>query len=838
MDLIENRNKKLNLADLLEARAEYPVIEQAKQEYDEIYCKLQDSINALVEENPYLIDSLEHVLNLPIIAINIVTQQFDQENGNRWADGTYEAFFVNTRKLFEFTLKLLLQYKNDLLNDQYINFNSDVKDLLEYYIVHKDDIGQEFDINDKIAKNRIDYKDSVTGIHIIIESFFKVAKIGEQRKKLSLQYHFGLHREFFYNIYYKVQKQRTGSSNDSGGGSYNRLNYHKPQNEDLYRLSRDYSNLTDNRYEKKDTKTTLNQRFYPEKLKSVSLSEIKSKLTNYKKNLLVKAYSSRIGKQNNKLSSAYYIPQPLNLGNFIKHSLLMKYNETHKESHILEFKDKFILFCILSGSSTFKALEMLLNNSQDITKKSNLIHYKNNIEFAYKLVDIANYTNKRSTKPNVISVQMPENLSRIYSYLKLNIHNFLNYERIIFYLFREVFHDKSYNNIYELSAKKNVTEQFYQFCQEKIIKYNQLEDLEENVQLKKVKDLFEELTLSKTFFDYMHESISKHLQSKVTEYSSQYKNINLKINNLGKVLLYTYNRKSTNKSSLHMQFLKEIEFRDQGSMSYATVSNQLYVESSWLFRFQKLLNIITELDQYTSVVSANPQEQDKETKGSPFYILPGKFKNFFHNLDSIILQYNRNEYIKDSLTMIYLRYAFSILLCTRDNKNSCDLSNVCFDPAIFTVSEKNTDEHSSIRVVPLIPITIKFIELFQKIKLKYKVEKNIPFLINKDGTIVYMVKKLQILNWLVMENSPISIDYDFVKSIPLNVGRHILTSFAIENSFKNDYLSALMDHSSNGTNTQGIYSGMNNKDFLKESAKLLDKIAKIYLPKFPLGIEL
>lgn len=31
MDLIENRNKKLNLADLLEARAEYPVIEQAKQ---------------------------------------------------------------------------------------------------------------------------------------------------------------------------------------------------------------------------------------------------------------------------------------------------------------------------------------------------------------------------------------------------------------------------------------------------------------------------------------------------------------------------------------------------------------------------------------------------------------------------------------------------------------------------------------------------------------------------------------------------------------------------------------------------------------------------------------
>ena len=725
MDFKDLLLNKLNLADSIDTDISNEILSHANKEFSDIIQRHKDEINSLIVNDSQFIESLENILNMPIIALNIVTMQYDYEDDKRRSDDTFESFLTNVRKLFEFLLKLLLQYKNIQLNEHYMSFDHDVRDLIEHYIVHVDEIGKDFYIDDTKAKNQIAYHDTISNINILIKSDYKVAKISKEKKILALKYHFGFHNDWYYKVYYKIPKSKSTKST-GGGSTYKRLKYGKRASYDENRLSRQ-KNESDNHYERNETRASLNADYHPQILDKHSLSKIKNKVAHYTKNLQSKARASRIGKTNNKLPSDYNIPLADNLGAFIQQCLLNKYIsnddfDTTNENICSEFKDKTILFSILSGYSVDQLLDMLLFNQVNIDKKNQLILYKNDVKYAKLLDELSEYTHQRASISNSISIEMPENLNRIFSFLKTNIYIFLNTENFISRFFKEIFQVKIKNTQYKFD-KKNIFDQFYNVCEQEIIFKYKLFGLEEDVQTKQIQDIFDELKCRKHFFDIITKSISIYLKVKVDSYSKNFQKISLKINHLDNILLHTYYRKSKTKSNVHMLFLKELNYNDYGAMSYATVSDQLYVQSAWLFRLQQILKIEKSLNIYTHSTQNNPIERSRDLKGSPFYILPGKFKNFFYTLDSSIRQFKKDSFIHDSLTMIYLRYAFSILLFTRDNQDSCNLSNICYDPPIFSISEKNTDEHSSIRIVPLVETTIQFITYFNQIKSKYNVKR-------------------------------------------------------------------------------------------------------------------
>ena len=219
--------------------------------------------------------------------------------------------------------------------------------------------------------------------------------------------------------------------------------------------------------------------------------------------------------------------------------------------------------------------------------------------------------------------------------------------------------------------------------------------------------------------------------------------------------------------------------------------------------------------------------------GSPKVVRIEAFKLF---LENIVKLPTKNKIERFNLKMIFIRYALSVLLATRDFNTSCELLEFSEKYRLLTIHEKAKHVNSSKRLIKVSPLALDYIKLFFELKQEFNYDGYIPILIKLDRNKNYKFvdfNKDNILNFLkkYSQNKRYEQVVSFIKTVQLNFGRHVFATESLNNELKKDYENEFLGHYSKGNLGFGIFSNMKIETYLKTSEKFMRKIEKKYFNK-------
>lgn len=214
----------------------------------------------------------------------------------------------------------------------------------------------------------------------------------------------------------------------------------------------------------------------------------------------------------------------------------------------------------------------------------------------------------------------------------------------------------------------------------------------------------------------------------------------------------------------------------------------------------------------------------KSYVGSSQAVNQEKSRTFFSKLRSLINQ-TTNEERYFNLVSIYTRYALSLLVGTRNYKESASIAHCSTELHLLTVSEKADTLLSGIRVVPLCNEIETLIVQYKGLCKSEAIMSDNIYLKHKSKIKLYTRGiAIEILNNYESDNDLI----DFITFVPLNTGRHVVTKVAIEQNFNLHYLEAYLGHYMAGEEHQGIYSTLDMPSYISNFRTLTSGIARTY----------
>jgi len=281
--------------------------------------------------------------------------------------------------------------------------------------------------------------------------------------------------------------------------------------------------------------------------------------------------------------------------------------------------------------------------------------------------------------------------------------------------------------------------------------------------------------------------------------------------------------------SIDLLFRKNVTKNEEAQLCYCAVTERL-------FNYEIMVNNIANLLGLISRNGLNEYSLPKEFKyiGSNFYIKSYFFNKFLRNLN-FISSFLENDIDRLNIRMIYIRYSLGLLLGTRDFFNSCNLSNYSKTLNVLMLKEKAKNLFSSVRIIPLISESIKFIDEFYELKKKFNIKSNSPVLLKNNKEIEINIANMKdfIIN-LNIEDKKIKEELlIFISIVKLNFGRHILTTFFNSQNVKKEFIDAFLNHFQNGTEDQGIYTNLDNKEYIRS----IQDVLKLLYNKFFKGLK-
>jgi hypothetical protein len=210
--------------------------------------------------------------------------------------------------------------------------------------------------------------------------------------------------------------------------------------------------------------------------------------------------------------------------------------------------------------------------------------------------------------------------------------------------------------------------------------------------------------------------------------------------------------------------------------------------------------------------------------GSSRAVLPEKSRSFFNRLKQ--LSFTARDHEKYfNLVAIYTRHSLSLLLGTRDFRHSCPLNRVSFSMHTIVISEKAQTLSSGIRLIPICEKAEEIIQFYQAMCREYGIDhQEIYLLQNQEHQLFRKDLACSLLEKYGIEEEIIN----FIKSVPLNTGRHCITKLAMETNFNIHYLKTFMGHYISGGEQMGIYATIDMQDYIKQTRELTSNIAKVY----------
>lgn len=389
-------------------------------------------------------------------------------------------------------------------------------------------------------------------------------------------------------------------------------------------------------------------------------------------------------------------------------------------------------------------------------------------------------------------------------YAFLDIHNKLDYLSN-----RKILKVKISKDIYALKRTQTVE-----------IHLHEEVDILFNILYQYFKDQKSELTNNtvEVFVEKEIENIKKEFNSCLKKLN---KTVKFTFNNIHKCLRFYYNQFHKN-SDVSILFHIDVNQSDKAKLCYVQQLDRLLNLELWISEFYSVLA--------NEFINLKTIEETKKI-GSPFFIENSDFKSFIDEIDNLYLK-NKDTEIRFNLKMVFIRYSLSLLLATRDFKNSCDLMHYSRRFNILTIQEKAKNIKTAKRIIPISDFAKEIIDLFYQTRNEFddcKCYSPMLYIDNKFEDITQKSVEKYFKKICTKEEQDVILK--FIKNCKLNFGRHVFSTLIRKENINKDYENGFLGHFFLGNSDQGIYSNFNNKKCHKVIVDFIEnKIVSNYFP--------
>lgn len=777
---------------------------------DDSSIKYIKNINKFLQKNNIVLEDLiKNDLSHTIVYEywqNILNIYKHMQSHTNWSKDTLNNYVISSSRIQEFLIFLFKISNNDLLDIFINNFNY-LQDSYYFYMqTLKEKINEEYFSIKKVKKTNTILLDNQSN------SYYSSLNIQPFKDdKITLFDHFFKLSDHYVEEVFSLSASNNIIDGRNPSGQFGKripfLIVDDINVEKLYygKIEKNTSDETQKEYNQRYRKTQspfynknaadlVNNEFF----ELVKNNDISSK---YKRFKISKAISNSITKRNLDLQSNYNFPE-----------LKVIKNIFVKENRNQNIYFRVLLLSFLTGFEIKKLLHILLKIDTQVTYQITKSILKIKINKKVFASDILDTLYAEDIKRQECEIHLTEEIIRLWQ----------NTQRDIEKYYSDRYSDGKYlSKIIEKSQQELEDNDLRYFLNNKTSTFQEIiTELKNNLPQDKIKKI-ELLNIIDEISDDFYIDIDQYLKSVVNTYP---KRIKLSLSAISKLSLHYY-RQTSNRSELYLLYTRSITTNDEARLCYCATRDRLYDVELW----------ITEL--YKKIFDSSTRDvdifQSKNWVGSPYYIKNGYFKQFIFEITKIK---SKNDIATFNLNMILIRYTLSLLLATRDFRNSCNLIDYSKSFQLLTIQEKSKNIYQSKRLIPLTNRANKIIENFYILKKKYNISSSSPVLLTNDAQEMDINKKnikvfLTSLDTEIDQESIIFIE-NFISNVKLNFGRHVVTSFLSSTNIDKKYLDAFLNHFKMGTEDQGVYSNFDNQDYINTIIAKIEQIQKSYMPSF------
>ena len=269
-------------------------------------------------------------------------------------------------------------------------------------------------------------------------------------------------------------------------------------------------------------------------------------------------------------------------------------------------------------------------------------------------------------------------------------------------------------------------------------------------------------------------------------------------------------------------------------LAYTAIQKDMNKYSNWLNEYIEILDLKNELQKY---LFGKPLENKEitinssiktELIGSRKLVKKDIFIKFLLNIESLLKEEKCSQHERFNLYSIYVRYTLSLLLGSRDFKISLDFNRISWKKGILLIKEKGRYANSGYRIIPLSTLAKSIIKNYLSVLNDFNINKKHTVLFENNiiipSTLTNIKKVFQNLKFY---KNHLEL-YKMIDYIPLNLGRHIITTMVTAEGIKRDDMNAFMGHSINAGELLGLNSLHNTKEYIIKFKEITTEISEIY----------
>jgi len=263
---------------------------------------------------------------------------------------------------------------------------------------------------------------------------------------------------------------------------------------------------------------------------------------------------------------------------------------------------------------------------------------------------------------------------------------------------------------------------------------------------------------------------------------------------------------------------------------YGSFSQEMETHSYWLDSYLDHLKLKSTLQKllFQKEFPNAPSIPVVETKlaGSRKMIKTEKVISYFNHLKMLIKKSSGTQ--KFNLISIYVRFAATFLVGTRDFSKSSNITRISFKRSVMLIQEKTRRADSGNRLVPLCKVMLELFKDYYDLLDAHDIkERRMSLIINSkrvDATLANITLFLKTLPELD-EYEAFSVQ---TLAVALNSGRHLYMNLAITSGLNLDDIKAYFGHATNGSELLGERSIHDTATYLEDTREILDEISFVY----------
>lgn len=278
---------------------------------------------------------------------------------------------------------------------------------------------------------------------------------------------------------------------------------------------------------------------------------------------------------------------------------------------------------------------------------------------------------------------------------------------------------------------------------------------------------------------------------------------------------------------------KNIDKNASPIIYYTAASSRMEEYSNWLIEYMELLGIKAHLQKHIFGKAFSNERvintSDETTiVGSRKLVQQEVFIEFMQKIEKLLKERRLDRYTRFNIYSIHVRYTLGLLLGTRDFGKSVDLGRISWKHNVIIIQEKGKEKNSGYRCIPLSELAKTIIRNYLDTLEKFGITTKSVVLFDGKNTVsltLSTMKKAFRRFGFFKKHTEL---YEMLDLIPLNLGRHLITSMATEAGIRQDDMNAFMGHAVNGGELLGRFSMHDTQKYRSVFSVILNEIARSY----------